>query len=618
VGTRITSALNTGILTRTAPTLDIDIASPEAAEAIEALARERFEERGHVLVRIGQAPKRAIPLRTDQPFKKITGNVTGPDGSEQKVELLANGQQIIVAGTHPGTGKPYRWHGGNLGQIKLDDLPYVTEAEARALVNDAVNLLVSDFGYTAPQPKGNGADHHGGAADWTDLIASIREGRDLHSATRDLAAKLVPSGMAEGAVINFIRALYDGSAAPRDARWRERYADIPRAVAGARGFGEQQREPELHWHGDPRETIARAWAVDGLLPENGTGLISGQWGTYKTFVALDLSAAIMAGLAFIDYPVVRRGGVLFIAAEGAFEIPIRLRAVLTAKFPDLARAPFAWVSECPRLLAPGAGHALASLAGKAAAKMAADFGLPLALIVIDTVIDAAGFTKPGDENDAALGQVIMGRLAGLARQTGALVLGIDHFGKAIETGTRGSSAKEGRADVVLALLGDKSVSGEVTVTRLAVRKNRSAPSGREHAFKVRSVELGTDQEGRPITSLVIEWGDSPAKRDDYDGWTKSLALLRRVLMSVLAGDAASNQRPFPDGPMVRAVEVETVRGEFYKSYAADDDAKAKQAARQKAFRRALMAAQDKELIGMREIEGVMLIWLGRKDPPENA
>src|SRR5262249_15613718 len=77
-------ASNTGVLTRLAPTLDIDILNPEAAKAVEELVRERFEERGFVLVRIGKAPKRAIPFRTDTPFKKIVANLIAPDGSEQK------------------------------------------------------------------------------------------------------------------------------------------------------------------------------------------------------------------------------------------------------------------------------------------------------------------------------------------------------------------------------------------------------------------------------------------------------------------------------------------------------------------------------------------------------
>src|SRR5947199_9545454 len=54
---------NTGILTRTTPALDLDIVNEAAARAVEDLVRERFEERGYVLVRIGKPPKRALLFR---------------------------------------------------------------------------------------------------------------------------------------------------------------------------------------------------------------------------------------------------------------------------------------------------------------------------------------------------------------------------------------------------------------------------------------------------------------------------------------------------------------------------------------------------------------------------
>src|SRR5580704_15310719 len=73
-------AKNTGILTRITPTIDIDILNPEAAVAVEELARERFEERGYFLVRTGQSPKRAILLRTLEPFKKIQALLIAPNG----------------------------------------------------------------------------------------------------------------------------------------------------------------------------------------------------------------------------------------------------------------------------------------------------------------------------------------------------------------------------------------------------------------------------------------------------------------------------------------------------------------------------------------------------------
>jgi hypothetical protein len=125
-------ATNTGILTQLTPTIDIDITNPEAAEAVEALARERFEERGFMLVRTGQAPKRAILLRTDTLFKKITANVITPSGdTDQKIELLADGQQVVVFGTHPETVKPYLWFGGEPTSINQQELPYVSEDEAK-------------------------------------------------------------------------------------------------------------------------------------------------------------------------------------------------------------------------------------------------------------------------------------------------------------------------------------------------------------------------------------------------------------------------------------------------------------------------------------------------------
>ena len=89
-------ASNTGILTKFTPTLDADILNEPAAIAIEDLVRERFEERGYILPRIGKAPKRAIPFRTADPFAKITANLIAADGSTgEKIEFLCDGQQVV-------------------------------------------------------------------------------------------------------------------------------------------------------------------------------------------------------------------------------------------------------------------------------------------------------------------------------------------------------------------------------------------------------------------------------------------------------------------------------------------------------------------------------------------
>jgi hypothetical protein len=156
-------AINTGILTQTTPTLDIDILDERAGDAVEKLVRERIEESGYFLVRTGRWPKRAFPMRTDEPFSKIIVRLIPPGGGEaERIELLCAGQQLVVAGVHPETGQAYGWRGGDPMTIARESLPYTREAEARALVEDIVELLVNEFGYTRateqPEQQGNGQD----------------------------------------------------------------------------------------------------------------------------------------------------------------------------------------------------------------------------------------------------------------------------------------------------------------------------------------------------------------------------------------------------------------------------------------------------------------------------
>jgi hypothetical protein len=248
-------AKNTGLLTRSMPTLDLDILNEEAVRTIEAHVREHYEEAGHVLVRIGKAPKRAIPFRTEEPFAKFVINLVAPNGSEEKIEFLADGAQVAAFGIHPETQKPFQWFGGAPGEIALQDLPYIRETQARALVDDLVRILTEQFGYIRAKErprkarhKGNGAaagddtDPASAQADWKYLYDNILAGRELHNSLRDLAAKLVKSGMNAGAAINQLRALLNASKAPRDDRFKDRLDDIPRLVETAEDLVEAPTE----------------------------------------------------------------------------------------------------------------------------------------------------------------------------------------------------------------------------------------------------------------------------------------------------------------------------------------------------------------------------------------
>ena len=141
-------ATNTGVLTARMPAFDGDILNPEASAAVKDLVRARFGDCGHFLERVGLPPKRAFPFQTAKPFKKIQCVLIGPSGDKgEKIEFLGDGQQIVVDGVHPDTRKPYAWFGGEPGAVRLDELPCISEAEARKLVLDAVELLVAEHGY---------------------------------------------------------------------------------------------------------------------------------------------------------------------------------------------------------------------------------------------------------------------------------------------------------------------------------------------------------------------------------------------------------------------------------------------------------------------------------------
>jgi len=262
-------AQNTGIRCKFTPVIDIDIMSEEVSRAIEDLAREFFEEHGTVMVRIGQAPKRALLLRTDEPFKKMSRSFIPANGifdpnKPPKIEILCDGQQCICFGVHPDTHERYRWHGGEPGQIHRAELPYVREADMTAFLDAAEKLVVEQLGWQAmaKRPKangGNGAGHGGGPADWAWLLDSIKSGRELHDSIAVLAAKLITARMNDGAAINLIRGAMEMiPETDRNDHWQARFDNIVRAVESARAkFGRPEPVPEFPVQlGSPNQVVA--------------------------------------------------------------------------------------------------------------------------------------------------------------------------------------------------------------------------------------------------------------------------------------------------------------------------------------------------------------------------
>jgi hypothetical protein len=357
--------------------------------------------------------------------------------------------------------------------------------------------------------------------------------------------------------------------------------------------------------------------VEGMLPRRGTALLSGQCGTYKTFVALDLVVAVMTGTTFAGRKVNRQGGVLFIAVEGQDDIRPRLTALIEDKVKkaiadgeipegsvDPKAMPFAWVETCPKLSADDALPKFRSLVTAAAEGMQKRFGLPLALGIIDTLSPAAGFKNADDTSE---NEEVMGVLSKVGKGADSCVVAVDHFGKDVSTGTRNSSVKESHVDIVLALLGERSLGGIVSNPRMAIRKNRFGPTGAEIKFSKRDVVF--ECEGRAHTSLVIDWDpqdDAAENAPKQPKGSKALKIFKRALDTMLA-DAGRTIRPWPDGPEVQAVNRERVREEFYKIYPAEN-AKAKK----QAFERKEQEAVASRMMVSRELDTATWFWLPKK------
>jgi hypothetical protein len=402
--------------------------------------------------------------------------------------------------------------------------------------------------------------------------------------------------------------------------------------------------PVLHAHGEVDPRPLKSWLVKHLIPAAGHGLLSGQWATGKTFVIFDLTAALATGQPFLGHSIKRQCGVLLIAAEGAEEVRLRLDAVVREKCGGMARAPVYWYETAPVLLHKDAAEKLVAMARQAEALLQAEHGLPLGLIIIDTIAACAGYRRPGEENDNAVGQALMNVLKAVAQEISCFVLGVDHFGKDLQAGTRGAYSKESSGDVVLVCLGTKELSGSVTNTRLAVRKHRGGRQGQEYPFTLRVVEAPEpDEDGEPVTTMVVDWlppgvaaQQAPLPPDDpwiagcrQEDQRAGMARLKRVFMAALVDQGI--EQPIPSatrvrnsgptigeelrtpvadavagGPIVRMVDQEVVRQAFY--LCTPGDPRQTQHSR---YIRARDRAEQKGLIEAGNIDGVTYLWLTR-------
>lgn len=179
-----------------------------------------------------------------------------------------------------------------------------------------------------------------------------------------------------------------------------------------------------------------SWIVEGALQEQSVAVLFGPPGEGKSFVALDIALCMAAGIDWHGHAVTP-GNVLFVAAEGAAGLGVRIQA---------------WIREHGLASTPSAFQFFLHELTFADRDMAEDFLDFVAdeakvakprLIVVDTLSQTAtGFEENSNTDMAAYFK----RAQGLVNRTGATILVIHHTGKDASKGERGGLAIRGNVD----------------------------------------------------------------------------------------------------------------------------------------------------------------------------
>lgn len=225
------------------------------------------------------------------------------------------------------------------------------------------------------------------------------------------------------------------------------------------------------------------WRVRGVLPAQGLASVYGASASGKSFLVLDLAAAIAEGRDWFGYRVTPCPVVL-VCLEGTAGVRLRVAA---------------WERHHGRALPAGLRLVLQpfkltepqDVQDMAAAVLTVGDGAV-------TFIDTLNASAPGiDENASRDMGMVLEAAKTLQGLTGGLVAAVHHSGKDATKGLRGHSSLFAALDGAIEVVrnGDRR--------EWKVGKVKDGADGEAHPFGLEVVQLAPDEDGEPVSSCVV-------------------------------------------------------------------------------------------------------------------
>ncbi len=338
--------------------------------------------------------------------------------------------------------------------------------------------------------------------------------------------------------------------------------------------------------GEIEADLNRPYLIKGWFDKGMVSVLYGPSNVGKTFLALDIAHAVSSGKSWGGCRV-RQAPVMYVAAEGGAGINARIAALDSPQF---------WLCPLDVSFQNHEGDATA-LAG-AINEMEATHG-PFGMIIIDTVAKAM---SGADENSSVdMGHFIK-CIETLKAKTTAHIMLVHHTGKDSGKGARGHSSLRAAVDTEIELTKEDSNP----VIEAKATKQRDMETGKVFAYRLQEVNLGTDEDGDPVTTCVVEPDEAgQASKKIYVKGAEKVALDALIDVISLTGQkrtsADKGEMSVEIYPPTKCVRLEEWADMcIRKSLSASEDKESQS----RAFRRVRESLRNKGLVDV--VDG--LVW----------